>query len=45
MSILQKKEEQELIKMAMKMSEKSFEQVWDNDEDSVYDELQVYEKE
>ena len=33
------KEEQKLTHAAMKMSEKSFEKVWDNEEDAVYDKL------
>ncbi len=36
---LAQKEEQKLVQTAMKMSENSFEQVWDNEEDSVYDKL------
>lgn len=36
---LAQKEEQELTRAAMKMSEKSFEKVWDNEEDAVYDKL------
>lgn len=32
-------EEQKLVRSAMKLSEKSFEKIWDNDEDAVYDEL------
>jgi ABC-type glycerol-3-phosphate transport system substrate-binding protein len=36
---LAQKEEQKLTVAAMKMSEKSFEKVWDNEEDAVYDEL------
>ena len=37
--ILTQKEEQKLVKSAMKMSEKSFAKVWDNEKDSVYDKL------
>lgn len=36
---LTQKDEQKLRQSAMKMSEKSFEKVWDNDEDAVYDKL------
>ncbi len=36
---LYQKEEQKLVQSAMKLSENSFQKVWDNDEDSVYDEL------
>jgi ABC-type glycerol-3-phosphate transport system substrate-binding protein len=36
---LTQKEEQKLVQTAMRMSEKSFEKVWDNEEDAVYDEL------
>lgn len=36
---LVQKEEQKLANSAMKLSEKAFAKVWDNDEDSVYDEL------
>lgn len=36
---LAQKEDQKLIQVAMTMSEKSFERVWDNEEDSVYDKL------
>ena len=36
---LTQKDEQKLVQSAMKMSEKSFEKVWDNDEDAVYDKL------
>ncbi len=33
------KEEQKIVNSAMKLSEKTFAEVCDNDEDSVYDEL------
>ena len=36
---LTQKEEQKLVESAMKMSEKSFSKVWDNEEDAVYDKL------
>jgi len=36
---LAQKDEQALVQAAMKMSEKSLEKIWDNDEDSVYDKL------
>ncbi len=36
---LVQKEEQKLVNSATKLSEKAFAEVWDNDEDSVYDEL------
>lgn len=36
---LTQKDEQKLVQSAMKMSEKSFSKVWDNEEDSVYDKL------
>lgn len=36
---LYQKEEQKLVQSAMKLSENSFQKVWDNDEDSIYDEL------
>jgi hypothetical protein len=36
---LSEREEQNLVDTAMKMSEKAFEQIWDNEEDSVYDKL------
>lgn len=36
---LAQKDELELAQSAMKMSEKSFEKIWDNDEDAVYDKL------
>lgn len=36
---LYQKEEQKLVHSAMKPSENSFQKVWDNDEDSIYDEL------
>jgi hypothetical protein len=36
---LVQKEEKKLVDSAMKLSEKSFAKVWDNDEDSVYDKL------
>ncbi len=36
---LAQKDETELVRSAMKMSEKSFEKVWDNEEDAVYDEI------
>ena len=36
---LTQKDEQKLRQLAMKMSEKSFEKIWDNDEDAVYDKL------
>jgi len=32
-------EDKDLVKSTTKLSEKSFEKVWDNDEDSIYDEL------
>ncbi|HSK73650.1 MAG TPA: DUF2281 domain-containing protein [Pyrinomonadaceae bacterium] len=32
-------EERKLVQAAMKMSEKAFKRVWENEEDSVYDEL------
>lgn len=32
-------EEKELVKSVTKLSEKSFEKIWDNEEDSIYDEL------
>jgi hypothetical protein len=36
---LAQKDEQELLQSAMKMSEKSFDKIWDNEEDAVYDNL------
>ena len=36
---LAQREEQKLVQSAMKLSENSFQKVWDNEEDSVYDEL------
>lgn len=36
---LMQREEQKIVQSAMKLSEKSFAQVWNNQEDSVYDEL------
>lgn len=36
---LSQKPDRGLAKMAMRSSEKSFAKVWDNEEDSVYDEL------
>jgi len=36
---LAQREEQKLVQSAMKLSESSFGKVWDNEEDSVYDEL------
>jgi len=36
---LTQKDEQKLVRTAMKMSEKSFEKIWDNEEDAVYDQL------
>lgn len=33
------KEERKLVQAAMKLSERSFAQVWDNPEDAVYDSL------
>ena len=36
---LTQKEERKLVESAMKMSEESFSEVWDNEEDSVYDKL------
>ena len=36
---LTQKEERKLVESAMKMSEKSFTKVWDNEKDSVYDKL------
>ena len=36
---LAQKDERELTRSAVKMAEKSFEKVWDNDEDAIYDEL------
>ncbi|CAN5549727.1 DUF2281 domain-containing protein [soil metagenome] len=36
---LAQREEQKLVQSAMKLSENSFRKVWDNEEDSIYDEL------
>ncbi len=36
---LAQREEQKLVQAAMKLSENSFRKVWDNEEDSIYDEL------
>lgn len=36
---LKQKEERKLVQAAMKLSEQSFAQVWDNPEDAVYDSL------
>jgi len=36
---LTQRDEQKLVNAAMKMSEKSFEKIWDNEEDAVYDQL------
>lgn len=36
---LAEREERKLVESATKLSEKAFEKVWDNDEDSIYDEL------
>jgi hypothetical protein len=36
---LSQREEQKLVQSAMKLSENSFKKVWDNEEDSIYDEL------
>ncbi len=38
---LQQKEEKKLVQSAMKLSEDTFRKVWDNDADSVYDELEL----
>lgn len=38
-AILISDDEQDLTKSTTKLSEKAFEKVWDNDEDSIYDEL------
>ncbi len=36
---LSRRDDELLVESAMKMSEPSFESVWDNDEDAAYDEL------
>ena len=36
---LAEREETKLVQSATKLSEKAFEKVWDNDEDTVYDEV------
>ncbi len=36
---LTQKDEQKLVQTATKMSEKSFEKIWDNEQDAVYDRL------
>jgi Protein of unknown function (DUF2281) len=36
---LMQREDQKLVQSAMKLSEDSFNKVWDNDEDAIYDEL------
>lgn len=36
---LVQKDDKKFVEAAMKTSEKAFEQVWDNEEDSVYDQL------
>ena len=36
---LAEREERKLVQSATKLSEDAFNKVWDNDEDSVYDEL------
>ncbi len=36
---LSQREDRKLVQAAAKLSEQSFEQVWDNDEDAIYDEL------
>jgi hypothetical protein len=36
---LVQREEQKLVQSVMKLSENSFRKVWDNEEDSIYDEL------
>ncbi len=36
---LAEREEKKLVESATKLSEEAFGKVWDNDEDSVYDEL------
>ncbi len=36
---LAQREEQKLVQSVMKLSENSFRKVWDNEEDSIYDEL------
>ncbi len=39
LDFLAEREERKLVQAATKLSEKAFEKVWDNDEDSVYDEV------
>lgn len=36
---LAEREERKLVEAATKLSEKSFERVWNNDDDAIYDEL------
>jgi hypothetical protein len=36
---LMQREDQKLVQSAMKLSQDSFNKVWDNDEDAIYDEL------